>query len=60
MRGVIKGWSLSDHPWQKARVPTQGEMFALLAVCNDLSLYGKAFQILNFKLLTVTVTSVVV
>lgn len=47
MRGVIKGWSLSDHPWQKARVPIQGEMFALLAVSNDLSLYGKTFQILN-------------
>lgn len=52
MRGVIKGWSLSDHPWQKARVSIQGEMFALLAVCNALTVYGRAFQIPNFKLLT--------
>ena len=50
MRGVIKGWSLSDHPWLKARMPTQGEMFALLAVCNYLTIYGRVFQIQNFKM----------
>lgn len=43
--GVIKGWSLAEHPWQIARVP--GRVFCLVGCREYIAVYGRS----NFKCL---------
>lgn len=44
--GVIKGWSLADHPWQKARVPMPSQGLASVGWRNY-AVYGLFYFQIN-------------